>query len=366
MSLSLPCSRRVSLPLSPDAGACSRRLAWWGPADWLREVSTAVWTIGRDLCRTHHVDPDTVVAVARAHAAFADYRTGRDCRPGNEKLLEVARVSLSTVKRARRVLRELELLAELLRGRNFMSRSERLAAWRSGSSHRRIASVFALCSLRRRPRSVGPKRSALEGEIAPQDPQRPSSGVERGPLPAAGELEGESPLPAWSSSGQTDDQERFAHSQPRTAKRPVPPGPDPATRRLTAAVQRRLRWTAAVHPRRLSPTLSRFARAGWGPRDVEDAVRDSLAARGWRMPRELTQPAAYLALLLRETDPADRPGRIAEELAAAEAAQRAYELRRVYGAPCAHGMPAGSEPSPLRGILACPECRREAEEAVTW
>lgn len=95
-------------------------------------------------------------------------------------------------------------------------------------------------------------------------------------------------------------------------------------------------------------------------------MRDALAARGWRMPRELRQPAAYLALLLREVDPADRPGAIEEARRRAELEQERYERRLVYGTPCPHGTPAGNEPSPLRGLMACPACRREAEEAVSW
>lgn len=127
----------------------------------------------------------------------------------------------------------------------------------------------------------------------------------------------------------------------------------------------RLRWLSAVHGRRLAPTLSRFARAGWTPRDVDRAVVDALAARGWRLPREIKHPAAYLAGLLRAVDPADRPGALDEQLAAAEAAQRAYERQLFVGTPCEHGRPAGDVPSPLRGHLACQSCRAAAAAAGT-
>ena len=108
---------------------------------------------------------------------------------------------------------------------------------------------------------------------------------------------------------------------------------------------------------RLAPTLHRFAQAGWTPRDVDRAVIDALATRGWRLPRELHQPAAYLATLLREVDPADRPGALDEWIAQRERAQRAYERQLLHGTPCAHGAPAGDVPSPLGGIAACPLCR---------
>jgi hypothetical protein len=112
-----------------------------------------------------------------------------------------------------------------------------------------------------------------------------------------------------------------------------------------------------VSARRLAPALHRFAQASWTPRDVDRAVADALATRGWRLPRRLDQPAAYLATLLRALDPEDRPGALDEHIAAVEAAQRTYERQLVTGSPCPHGQPAGDVPSPLRGHRACPLCR---------
>jgi hypothetical protein len=89
-----------------------------------------------------------------------------------------------------------------------------------------------------------------------------------------------------------------------------------------------------------------------------------MAARGWHLPRELKQPAAYLAALLRPVDPADRPSLVDEWIAEHEAAQRVYERQLVYGPPCPHGHPAGDVPSPVHGYLACPGCRAAAA-AVT-
>ncbi len=113
------------------------------------------------------------------------------------------------------------------------------------------------------------------------------------------------------------------------------------------------------------PALSKHARAGWTPRDVELGLRDVLASRGWRVPRTLKTPAAYLAMLLRELDPADRPS-VAEEwarqAAAAAAAEKRATQRRWHAAlrtTCAHGVPAGDVPHPLSGAIACPECRHE-------
>lgn len=143
-----------------------------------------------------------------------------------------------------------------------------------------------------------------------------------------------------------------------------PRGPDPRTRRLADGVRARLGWLRGISPRRLAPTLHRFAQAGWTPRDVDLAVTDALAARGWRLPRELTQPAAYLATLLRALDPEDRPGALEAHITEVEAAQRRYEQQLVTGPPCTHGQPAGDVPSPLRGHRACPLCRTESGSSM--
>src|SRR3954462_1817663 len=96
-------SRRIRAGVRPARGATSRRPAWWSAEDWIEvEVRGAV-NERRDLCRAHHVDPDTVLAGAPGMASFAAFRTGRDCRPTNAGLVELLRLSLSTVQRARRV-----------------------------------------------------------------------------------------------------------------------------------------------------------------------------------------------------------------------------------------------------------------------
>jgi DNA-binding transcriptional ArsR family regulator len=365
------CSRRVSAGIVPDPAAAAEKRhrhprhplilrwaaapapAWWGREDWLREVEDALTP---EVCREFSVSRDTALAVAREHAKHADHRTGRGCRPTNARLLELARVSLSTVQRARRALEALGLIRRQVEGRSVMSRAERLEAWRRGSSWRTVAAEFALCSLRRsaprrQPRTVGEKITSLRADLRSVDGDTPP-GAERSELV--------SHLPRLSPRRGTETKigaPRRAH----TGK-----GGTAAGRRLAEDVGRRLRWLQATHWRRMAPTLTRFARAGWTVRDVELAVRDALAARGWRLPPRLDHPAAYLARLLRELDPEDRPSveldRHAAEVAAAAAERRATE-RRWHDAlrgTCAHGVPAGDVPHPLTGSLACLTCRRSS------
>src|SRR3954452_24505478 len=196
------CSRRVGAGVCPAPGATSRRPAWWSAEDWIEvEVRGAV-NERRDLCRAHHVDPDTVLAVARGMASFADHRTGRDCRPTNAGLVALLRLSLSTVQRARRVLKDLGLILELIRGRSIMTRAERLTAWRRGSAHRRVAAEFALCS-RRHP------------------PHRRPAAVERDPPPSA--LLEPASLTTTSPSPHTTPEPRRGALRPTPTRKTPPP-----------------------------------------------------------------------------------------------------------------------------------------------
>lgn len=338
-------SRHVSAGVRPDPGSTSTRPAWWGAEDWTQlEVPAAVWA-HRDVCRAHHVDPDTVIAIARGMAGYADHRTGRDCRPTNARLVALLRVSLSTVQRARRVLKALGLVVELVRGRSVMTRAERLQAWRRGSSHRRVAAEFALCS--RRGRRIRSWSSA-----------RP---VERDTPPSA--LGDNGYLARSSSSLRTTTGTRKAAPRPTAARRGATNRVDPRSRRLAEAARRRLGWLTGVSARRITPALARFAWAGWTEDDVVLAVQEALGARGWLVPSELAQPAAYLAALLRPLDPEERPTVLEEHRRESERLDRAYRRQLALGAPCPHGRPAGDVPSPGLKILACPQCRAAAAPA---
>lgn len=340
------CSRRVSAGITPAPGTLGRLPVWWGRVDWTRiEVPVAVWA-HRDLCREHHVSPDTVIAVARAMAGYADAATGRSCRPTNERLREAARLSQSTVQRARRVLKALRLVVVITKGQTVMTLAQRLKAWDRGSSHRAVAAEFALCSRRDR-RPVLAVDNPAAGRPAVDRDHPPVGQVVR---TSATEIRG---------SLRDGKPKRGGRSAPaHTEKsRPRPGGvPDLRSRRLAEAVRSRLAWLAGVPTSRMVPTLHRFALAGWTHADVVAAVQDALAARAWRVPVRLEQPAAYLATLLRERDPEDRPGALEAAMEEFERQSREYERLRTYGPPCPHGMPAGHITSP-RGMVACPFCR---------
>jgi hypothetical protein len=344
------CSRRVSAGITPAPGTTSRLPVWWGRTDWLEVEVRGALREHVDVCRAHHVSPDTVLTVARAMAGFADAITGRDCRPTNERMTEAARCSLSTVQRARRVLKALGLVVEVVAGRSNMTLRQRLAAHERGSSHRAIAAEFALCSRRnRRPRLV--ENPAADLQVVDRDTPPVGKVVRTSALEIRGSLQ--------STDATRSGAARRAHTQ--EGRRREPGRLNPRARELAEAVRSRVGWLSGVHARRLVPVLSRFALAGWTARDVATALQDARAARGWSRVPDLERPWAYLATLLREVDPADRPGALEEQMDREDREVRRYEQLRVYGPPCPHGMPAGNTPSP-HGLIACPFCRGVPDE----
>lgn len=102
----------------------------------------------------------TLVAVAEARASFADYRTGRDCRPTNARLAHMTGLSVRTVQRASTALRLLGVATEVMRGRQ-RTRIERFASWRVGDKGRGWASVWVLHDCRIQSLSPHPGGSYL-------------------------------------------------------------------------------------------------------------------------------------------------------------------------------------------------------------
>jgi hypothetical protein len=337
------CTRHVSAGITPPPGATSRLTVWWGRIDWLEVEVRGALREHLELCRAHHVAPDTVYAVARAMAGYADARTGRDCRPTNERLVADVRCSLSTVQRARRVLKALGLIVEVTAGRSVLTLAERLAAWERHSSHRAIAAEFVLCSRRdRAPRAVDNRRPDLR--IVDRD------------TPPVGQVVRTSAREISSSLRSTDGTRRAAPRPAHTGKSgPKPAQPaDLRARRLALAVKRRVSWVSGVHPQRIERLLLPFACADWTDDDVCLTIRDRLAALGKSVPADLERPWAYLAWLLRGVDPAERPSVL---VAAHAAAEREHDRLRRHGAPCEHGVPGGDVVSPLTGQRGCPLCR---------
>lgn len=86
----------------------------------------------------------------------------------------------------------------------------------------------------------------------------------------------------------------------------------------------------------VAAAVSRLALAGWTVEDLVEQANGTVAARGWTVPQRVVAPVAYLALLLRDADPAQPPvttrRRVERErgelLRAQQAAQRAQRAER--------------------------------------
>lgn len=331
--------RRVSTGHDPPPGVHSCLPAWWGREHWLDVAAQLAIQLRSHVCTQEHVLPATALRYARELARYADTRTGRGCRPTNERLMRELGLSRAHLKRCRRVLECLGVLVVVVRGRSVMTRRERIRAWRNGSSHRRIAAEYAL--------------------IVPRRPHPPPDPVGHEPPPREAWV-CSSPLENCGSSGRNRPKEERAGARTHRQKRPTSPTlAQVRTRRLVAGVQSRLGWLRATSPRRLT-SLHRFAQQGWNPRDVHQVLDEVLRARGWSVPDEVRQPAAYLATLLRDVDDRDVP-HLAEQ-AALEAEldrrRRRYAIDFGHLAECPHGIPGGNEL--VAGRAECPLCRRSS------
>lgn len=137
--------RTWSIPVSPQLQ--SKTPIWSGRAQWQQQVrETLNREEGRRLCRNHHTDPERVFAVAVSMASFAELRTGRRVTASREVLAERAGVSVSVLKRARRVLAELGLAREMVRGRFLRTFEQWAAEAHHGRKQTKATSVWALLS----------------------------------------------------------------------------------------------------------------------------------------------------------------------------------------------------------------------------
>lgn len=120
---------------------------WSGRIPWQRQVrETLNNDDGIQLCREHNIDPERVFAVAVSMAAVADQRTGRRVTASRDLLARRAGVSITVLKRARRVLSELGMAQEMVRGRYLRTIEQWAAEAHHGRAQVKATSVWALVS----------------------------------------------------------------------------------------------------------------------------------------------------------------------------------------------------------------------------
>jgi hypothetical protein len=234
-----------------------------------------------------------VVAVAKARASFAEHRTGRHCRPTNERLAQITGLSVRTVQRASTALRLLGVATEVMRGRQ-RTRAERFASWRVGDKGRGWASVWALHDCRYSSLSPHPEGSRLALQTPCQSvlttsTRRPAAGRSAAARRTSPEARALTLANSWVLSQQSP----------------------PWARRYRTG-------TPWAH------VLAGAARHGWTPRDVNTLIRDWVSTGHW-LPENPHKPIGLLgAMLAAHGDLANRPSayevaREQEELAAERA-----------------------------------------------
>ncbi len=139
--------RSWSLPVEPTEQA--RVPVWTSRREWLRQFRHHTTSpVGKALCARHLIKPDKAYAVAQAHAHFAESHTGRGVSAAKSTIAARAKVSESSVNRARRVLIALGMGIEHVRGRNLKTLEFLAAEAHHGGQQHRAASTWSLSSPR--------------------------------------------------------------------------------------------------------------------------------------------------------------------------------------------------------------------------
>jgi len=264
-----------------------------------------------DVLKKHHAAASTVYRVARMDAAAADTTTGRNVRTSHATVARALGCSVDTVRRARRVLRDLGFSVEVVRGR-YMTTAERETATReTGSTQRRFASTRCL-TIPARVRAMHPYPCGVKSSRKLSSRQVPSSRSR-----AAGT------------------------STPRTKERPLTRrNPSVGVQRIAARLVQRMPWLdrAQGHLMGLSRGLAACGvTEEWTTQDLMNAVEAdhqglgllSLPPDSQRNPRALLLHQIKRAITGKE--PPARARRAAEDARraarAAEVAQCAAEAK---------------------------------------
>ena len=245
--------------------------------------------------RKDDISLTTLIKIAAAHAVHADFRTGRNCRPTLDRLIEITGYGERTIQRARHVLRLIGVATEIVRGRQ-RTLGERLASHRVGSRARGWASVYALHSPQLVDKTARHTAAAPHPEGHPLGCLSPLSNYSLTPTGTAGKPKG-----------------RAAHD--RATDRRGWTGPDPDQKGMLLASRwrqdpRTPTWARRFTPAAWSHVLAQPAAHGWTGRDLNQLLHDhTLPGNGNWIAHNPHKPIALLAgILNHHGDLANRPG----------------------------------------------------------
>lgn len=253
---------------------------WTGAQRWAQWTVPVAYDLRYDIDVRPHMGANQIsrralLRIAEARACYADYATGRNCRPSNDRLANDTGYDVRTIQRANTVLRLLGVATEVLRGRQ-RTRTERLASWRVGDRGRGWASVWALHGHRllnsvihkiQRVLSPHPRSGPVRDQHVRQDvvttaTRRRTGACNRGaPRRASPDGRGLALAKAW------------------RAHRQAPP------------------WCHRHSPTAWAAILAGPARHGWTPRDVNQLISDWLGVGHW-IPDTPHKPIGLLGAIL--------------------------------------------------------------------
>nr|WP_073364924.1 Rep protein [Rhodococcus jostii] len=302
-----------TLPTTPGREATIP--VWSGRTEWLRQLRHHIThtTTGRAALTTQSIGIERLMAVATAHARFADSTTGRGVTASRQLIAHHAGVSLSVVNRARRVLKTLAMGVEVERGRTLRTREYMAAELHHGGQQHQAASVWALSSPKHivdatppppqrppRPRRTRAARRLARHRPRPQQPTTAAST----PHPQATGADTLSPgtyVPSHNLSLRSTHQR--AHARPTTSI----PQPRPLhLQRAAATLASRSPVLAREHIGHLCDTITAAGidTTRWTGHGIAQTLDRDTTQRGWTWPTadRISSPVALLRWRLTHID----------------------------------------------------------------
>lgn len=307
---------------------------WSSRQEWQRRTREALNAAGgRAVCRRRQVSTEAVYACAVMASLAAESRTGRRVTLSNETLAARAGLSVSTVKRARRVLRDLGRAVELVRGRYLTARERVAAAMHHGGRQLRAASVWAL---------TDPLPVTANPVPADRSMTCPQSGG-RDPLPRRGHLLFSSLVSGFSPTRAQAPARRASRKAPRPVQQPRPLSVQLVAAELIAQTPALRR----CHPGAVCDALidAGIEAARWSGHDIATALNADTRERGWVWPVAISRPRRFLTWRLCRLD---WTGPSPSEQAAAERDARRAAHARINAERAVRERSAAAADSPAR------------------
>ena len=293
---------------------------WWSWRRWLEHVERVY--------RRHYlllrpalvavsgggISLRAVLAVAGAHAASADFGTGRDSRPmlgdtgGEQGLTAATGLGARTITRARTFLRLTGLATEVQPGRH-RTLPERLDSWERGDTARGWTAVYALHHTSTHPvdNLVGIGAGHTPDGTPPRSGSLPPSSLEKKVVTTGAEPENRgAPRPASTKPGRSGRRRAVPDARGVLLATRWCQDPDSPP------------WARYKTPPTWAALLALPAAHGWTVRDLHRLL-DNHTTSGRRLLTHPNNPIAYLSWLLNQTDLTNRPCAMDDVYAAYEA-----------------------------------------------